>query len=407
MKTKLVRNIHNFFTRHCIKFLLALVFLILFFSTFDYYGPKRIYLKPDFFSGIPCLRSRNLVVQHYDQNGDLWASRGMIIYKLQKDDNKFVRIAHVPTGFSIFWLNNFTFMRSFTHRQECIEIIVSEKSGICALSAGYMWYCASNDNKFKRTFKLPYYGIGTGRGIMSTGIINVNDSLIFIGEYFRNPQGAEVKIYKSENFGKTWDIAYVFPPEKIQHIHSLQQDPYSGNLWICAGDSDKESMIGWSEDNFGTIIPIGTGSQIWCACQLVFTDKKVYWGTDSSKESQAGIYRWDKKSHDLSLLQRIDGAMHFGTRLSKGTIVMSIDREGSSLEKDKKTKIFIITNEDKIRTINGYTWNYQKVGFRSSFAKLRFQRDQGANSLAITCLNQKEIPDGDMVIISENALISL
>jgi len=270
-----------------------------------------------------------------------------------------------------------------------------------------MWYRTSDGNKFERTFKLKYYGIGIGIGMMSTGLANLNDSLLFIGEYFRNPQKVEVKIYKSKNFGKTWETAYVFQPGNIQHIHSLQPDPYSGNLWICTGDSDTESMIGWSGDNYGSICPIGKGSQIWCACQLVFTENAVYWGTDHYKENFAGIYRWDRKSHELSMIREIDGVMFFGTRLSKGTIVMSNDREGCSLEKDDKTKIFIITNDDKIRTIDGYTWNYKKAGFRSSFAKLRFQRDQGAHSLAITCLNQKEIPDGDMVIISEDALISL
>jgi hypothetical protein len=284
--------------------------------------------------------------------------------------------------------------------------MISGKGEICAHSAGYIWYRASDDKKFQRTFKLQHYGFGIGIGMMSTGIASLNDSLLFFGEYFRNPQRVGVKIYKSINFGKTWETAYVFQPEEIQHIHSLQSDPYTGKLWVCTGDSDKESLIGWSEDNYGSIIPIGKESQIWCACQLVFTEKAVFWGTDNYDENIAGIYRWDKKNRELALLRKIDGVMMFGTRLSKGTVVMSIDREGCSLEKDAKTKVFIIADEDKIRTIDGYTWNYQKAGFRSSFAKLRFQRDQGADSLAITCLNQKGIPDGDMVIISEDALVS-
>jgi hypothetical protein len=36
---------------------------------------------------------------------------------------------------------------------------------------------------------------------------------------------------------------------------------------------------------------------------------------------------------------------------------------------------------------------------------LRFQRDQGGSSLAITCLNQKEFPDGELLIISEDNLL--
>ena len=38
-------------------------------------------------------------------------------------------------------------------------------------------------------------------------------------------------------------------------------------------------------------------------------------------------------------------------------------------------------------------------------AKLRFQRDQGGPSLVITCLNQEEIRDGDLFIISEDTVL--
>lgn len=40
------------------------------------------------------------------------------------------------------------------------------------------------------------------------------------------------------------------------------------------------------------------------------------------------------------------------------------------------------------------------------YAKLRLQRDQGGNLLYITCLNQKEISDGDLIIISEKEIKS-
>jgi hypothetical protein len=287
-----------------------------------------------------------------------------------------------------------------------MEIIVSEKGRICALSAGYMWYGSSESKRFRKTLKLPNYGIGIGRGIMSTGITGIKDSVIFFGEYFYNPLMYNVRIFKSNNYGMTWEIAYDFQPDKIRHIHALQLDPYTGRLWICTGDKDKESIIGWSIDNYRSIIPIGQESQIWRACQLVFTEEAVYWGTDANIES-AGIYRWDKKSKGLTKLDTCNGAIFFCTRLSKGTIVMSTDREGISSEKDDRTRLFIISNDDKVTKIECGTWDYKKKGFRTSFAKLRFQRDQGSNSLAITCLNQKEIKDGDLIIVSEDALIKI
>lgn len=406
IKINLFWNILQYFRKHFIKLLFVGLLFLIIYLLLDFYGPKNIYLKTDHISGLPCLRAQDLTVQDYDSKGDLWATRGMLIYKLEMHDNKFIRVARVPTGFSILWLNNFSLMRRYTHRIECIEIIVSEKRGICALSAGYMWYRPVNGKKFKKTLKLPNFGIGIGRGIMSTGITNANDSIIFFGEYFANPKKTNVRIFKSNNSGMTWEIAYDFQPDKIRHIHALQQDPYTDRMWICTGDINRESIIGWSTDNYKSIVPLGKGSQIWRACQLVFTEGAVYWGTDTGNEL-AGIYRWDKESMELTKLVNSNGAIFFGTRLAKGTIVMSTDREGIPIEKDDRTRLFIISNDDKITIIECGTWNYKKKGFRSSFARLRFQRGQGSNSLAITFLNQKEIPDGDLIILSEDTLIKV
>ncbi len=85
---------------------------------------------------------------------------------------------------------------------------------------------------------------------------------------------------------------------------------------------------------------------------------------------------------------------------------MSSDREGMISEKDEKTRLFVITGDDEIKTTICGTWHHNKPGFWFKFAKLRFQRDQGAPSLAVTVLNQKELADGDLIIIDEKELVN-
>ncbi len=143
------------------------------------------------------------------------------------------------------------------------------------------------------------------------------------------------------------------------------------------------------------------GSQKWRACQLVFTEEAVYWGADTGSIDLGGIYKWDKEKQEVKQLQAISGAVFFGTRLANGDIVMSTDREGFPNETDDKTRLIIINKENNIKTVDCGTWDYKKPGFRLNFAKLRIQRLQGSNMLAISCLNQKEIPDGDLLIYSE------
>lgn len=384
--------------------IVIIVPLILYFI-YDYYGPSKVYLRQDIVFGMSCTRAKHLIVQEYDNNGNLWATRGMIIYKLINGDNKFVRVAQVPTGLSVLWLYNFTIVRKLSLRPECMEIVIDKTENICAFSAGSLWYRLNDSQKFRKSMKLSHYGHGIGRGMLSNGIFGVNN-ITFFGEYFDNSEKTNVRIYKSLNKGKTWEVAYEFAAGQTRHIHALMSDPYSGRVWVCTGDKDNESMIGWSDNYFQIVNLVVQGNQVGRSVVLVFTEHAVYWGTDTGIANLAGIYRWDKKSNELLKLTKLNASMFYGTRLAKGTIVMSSEVEGSRLEIDEKTRLFIINDTEKISTLVCGTWNIKKKGYRFSPARLRFQRNQGSNSLAITCLNQKEISNGDLIIISEDVLTS-
>jgi hypothetical protein len=398
--------IRQFFNKHLFfSSIIILSVLFAIYLTLDYFGPSEINLKPDTAFGFSCLRAKDLVVQEYDKNGDLWVTRGMILYKLKKDDNKFIRVAHVPTGLSIFWLRNFSILRRLTLRPECVEMVVTDKGDICALSAGRMWLLPTGRKKFKETLKLSHYGYGD-QGIRNDGIIDINDSTVFFGEYFGNLSGDKVRVLKSKNNMSDWLEVFEFKPGQIQHIHAIQKDPYTEKLWILTGDKDEESMVAWSDNEFKSIVAIGNGNQLWRVCQLVFTEKEIYWGTDTYAGDFAGIYRWDKKTAEIEKLGKVSGRVFFATKLANGTIVMSTDREGSKDESDKLTRLFIIAEDNKIKSFDCGTWNHNKKGFWFKFAMLRFQRDQGGPALAITCLNQKELPDGELIIISEEELLA-
>lgn len=380
-------------------YLLAILVLVYF--VFDYLGPHEISLKPVKIFGLNGYGANDLIVQEYDDAGNLWATRGMIIYRLQNGDQSFRRIAHLPTGFSVFWFLNFSLIRRLTQRYECMEITVSAYGDVCAFAAGYMFYGNVHIKKFERKLKVLHFGVGIGRGMLSSGLLEADDKQLYFGEYFRNENQTKVQIFRSDNFGQHWKVAYEFPEKTIRHIHALQKDPYTGRLWICTGDRDEESMIGWSDDGFSNIHFIGWGNQTWRACQLAFTETAVYWGTDTGSELLSGIYRWDKQASDIDKLMKVDGAVFFATRLEKGSVIMSTDREGFNNEKDDRTRLYVITNNENIREIVCGSWKHNEKGILFSFAKTRFQRNQGSDNLVMNFLNQKEAVGSDLFIISE------
>jgi hypothetical protein len=86
---------------------------------------------------------------------------------------------------------------------------------------------------------------------------------------------------------------------------------------------------------------------------------------------------------------------------------MGINREGSKIESGNRTRLVILTEDNKITSFDCGNRNHYSINFWSKKpSMLRFQRNQGGPSLAITCLNQKELPDGELIIISEEILLA-
>ena len=383
---------------------LLLLLILLIYLRIDYKGPKEIALQADVAFQRPCRRAKELIVQELDSEGNIWASRGLILYRKRKQEDKFVRMAHVPTAYSYFWLNNFTLFRRFTNKPECLEATITGQGTICALSAGYLWNRAAGEGTFKRSMKLPHYGLGVGRGILTYGFKSLGDREIYWGEYFRNAARGPVKIYRSGDQGMSWEVVREFEAGFTRHIHSIQQDPFTNKLWICMGDLDHESRIGWSDDGFKSISYIGSGKQMWRSSHVVFTEEAVYWGTDSGFDDSAGIYRWDKSNMEFERIQESPGAILFGTRLENGSLVFSTDREGFPIEQDHLTRLFVLGRNGQVSEIEAGTWKHWKKGYRYSFAMLRFLRNQGSSSLALTVINQKEFPAGTLLLFDEEDL---
>jgi len=369
----------------------------------DYYGPKEIPLERDHILGMSITRANGLLVQEHDSEGRLWATRGMCAYRLNIQKTCLERQYHIPTGISLYWLRNFSFVRLLTRRPECIELLPSTDGSAVAMSAGQMWHRPGENSEFTQTLKLRHYRINGDLGIWHDGLVKLHGGSILFGEYFRNSKHTDVRLYGSNDGGKNWHVAYEFPAGQIRHIHAVQQDPYTGKIWVLTGDEGKAAMMLWSTDEGKTLTPLGGGQQKWRATQLVFTQKNLIWGADTPKRdsNETGIYQWDKNSRELKKKWNVDGAIYYATKLAKGTIVMSTVREGGANETDDKTRIWVITNNNNINSFIFGTWDWKK-----KHAKLRFSRNQGANELAISVLNHKE-HNNELILIPEEELVTV
>jgi len=378
---------------------IALTVILVGLLEFNFHQPSTILLVQDTAWGLSCKRAPDLVVQGRDADGHLWATRGLWAYRLRSGEDHFVRQFRVPCGLSPYWLLNFSWVRWLATWNECVEMVTLPSGGVVAMSAGRMWCREAEGTSFRETLALPHYGVRVGRGIMPLGMARLKDGTILLGEYFRNHERAAVRVYSSTTEGRSWEVAHEFKPGEIRHVHSIQQDPYTDRAWLCAGDMGTEPRIAWSTDRGKTWNPIGAGAPQWVACGLAFTQEGVYWGTDTDSSEAAGLYRWDRASKKVTKLTPIDGLVLFATRLSNGMMVMSADREGSPLEKDSYTKLWLIADGRTVTSIQCGEW-----ASRSRFGYMRIDATPGNTSLCFTCRNVRE-RDGDLLLIEASELV--
>lgn len=197
-------------------YLLIIAALILLYLIIDYRNPKRIVFQNIKEFGLRGLVAKDLIVQQFDDKGNLWASRGYTIYRLKNGDKVFKRMIRIPVSLSFYWLFNFAFFRKLVNQSECMEFVVSEKGEVCACAAGNMYHGNIYLKKIKKSMRLPHFGFGVGRGILSNGLLQVDENKIYIGEYFRNSERVGVKIFMSSDFGKKWKVVYEFSPGEIR-----------------------------------------------------------------------------------------------------------------------------------------------------------------------------------------------
>lgn len=382
-----------------------LVFLacLLVYLSYDYTGPEVIELENGIAFGIACKKAKDLNIQSVDKDGTAWASRGLLIYSKKKNENQFRRKAHVPTGFSLFWLRNFGFVRWLTQRPECIEFVVAKNGDISALSAGYIWYYNHETKNFTASLKLPHYSIGN-QGVLSNGLLQTESGTLFLGEYFKNETDTSVSIYSSSNHGKTWIIKNQFPAHQIRHIHAIQEDPYTKKLWLTTGD-EGGNYIYWSTDEFSTLNPIGFGESYFTT-QLLFTEENIYWGSDTESKTHSGIYRWSRKSGTLDKLISYPSIFFFSNQLKNGTQVFSTSLENLDFEKDRFIRLFIKSPQGKWTSLTTGEWKKNSIPGLFQRGKTRLPRENNqSDALYASFLKQKEFDDNELIIIQEKDLI--
>jgi hypothetical protein len=128
-------------------------------------------------------------------------------------------------------------------------------------------------------------------GVLPPAVCHDGDEIL-LGEYPLDDTVPRVR--RSTDGGRSWQTVVTLP--EVRHVHAVQRDPYSGDLWVTTGDEDHECLIGRLRDD--AFVPVGGGSQRWRAVELAFTPDAVLWGTDCPYADRNDLFRLDRERID-------------------------------------------------------------------------------------------------------------
>jgi hypothetical protein len=173
-----------------------------------------------------------------------------------------------------------------------------------------------------------------------------SDCFFYFGEYFGNPNRDPVNIYRfrtSDTCPKV-EVVYTFPAKSVRHVHRIQQDPYSSELWCMTGDLPHECQILKTGDQFDTLHLVGGGDESWRCISPLFTEKSIYYATDSEFDQNA-IYRIDRISGERTLISTIDGPVYYSI-LVGNDLFFAVTAENCPSQSSPHASIWHVHNKD-------------------------------------------------------------
>jgi hypothetical protein len=135
---------------------------------------------------------------------------------------------------------------------------------------------------------------------------------LYFGEYRGNPERSPVHIFGSIDGGKVWLPVWEFT--SIRHVHGVFHDPYTDYIWVTTGDEDQECGLWVTTNQFQTIERVVGGAQQTRAVQLLFTEKFIYFGSDTPLERN-WIYRFNRSDLCIEQLQAVEGSVFYGCKV--------------------------------------------------------------------------------------------
>ncbi len=367
---------------------LVSIFLVLAGITFvvwDVYTPHKDNWAPSSFKGQDVMQASGLVLQ-YQGDDDVWATRGYSIYRSQKG-KPFEKITTIRPRLGLAWLGYSSTLRAWTGHQELTEVVPLSSGQLVVFASGDIYRVDPSTKAQHRVHQLRGYGIGKGRGVLANGIALDAEGSIYYGEYTRLRKNETVRLYRSTDEGRTWQVAFEFEPAEVKHIHTVRWDPLAKAIWIGTGDTDSQSRIGISYDGGRNFRWIGQNSQHFRTVNLMFFDDKVVWVTDTNIPESRRALSWNRHENRIDVgTQILPAPAYYSLKLSENSGIVTLSEQ----------ELSVWTIDDQRRMEKLLEWPIKEINISPS-PTIRLPRGSVADS-RWTYLNPLRTSMADAII---------
>jgi hypothetical protein len=189
--------------------------------------------------------------------------------------------------------------------------------------------------------------VGRLSGSRPLAVASTREGRLYYGEYRNNVAREPIRVWRSEDGGSAWSVAWTF--NRVRHVHGVFEDPYSDTMWVTTGDTDEECGIWRTDDQFKSLHRVAGGSQQTRAINLLFTPSEIYFGTDTPTELNF-IYRMDRNRGVPERLLGVEGSVFHACQAGK-YLVFSSACEPSTVNTERTATVWASADGTRWRRV--------------------------------------------------------
>jgi hypothetical protein len=266
----------------------------------------------------------------YVDGSVLYASRGLEVLTSRDGGESYELFARCPGLVGERWMSRSRLLARLGRFGVQALRPLSEDGAIAVLRRRIV-RCAPGSRRFHEVLRIE-------RGSRPLNICVTSAGRIYFGEYFNNPDRRSVHVYGSED-GEHWSVVYTFPAGTIRHIHNIVVDPYRKGLWVLTGDSDDESGLWFTDDNFQTLDRVVGDTQQARAVALIPLEDGLIVPTDTPS-AQNYVQHCDPETGQLTPVAPLPNSAFHAIKQC-GLLFISTVAEPSSCNDSKSASVFV------------------------------------------------------------------